>query len=205
MLQNLAEGMMKANTPLAVQAADVLNSETLTLKDFMKGSSQGWGREQGRAIYGDLLTFVENKPGTLVFFVSLSGVERMDISFASESVVELARRFRGSKGFAMTDVADADMLENLEAAAARKHQPLVIRMESNTRVLGMQPSRGNTDAFQFVQSHQTARAAQFAAANNMPIANASMKFKQLWEQGFLLRRESVAESGGVEFVYFRIG
>jgi predicted transcriptional regulator len=32
-----------------------------------------------------------------------------------------------------------------------------------------------------------------------------MKFKQLWEQGFLLRRESVADSGGVEFVYQRIG
>ena len=39
----------------------------------------------------------------------------------------------------------------------------------------------------------------------MSIANASTKFKQLWEQGFLLRQESVADSGGVEFVYQRIG
>ena len=129
----------------------------------------------------------------------------MDISFASESVVELARRFRGSKAFALTDIADADMIENLEAAAARKHQPLVIRFDGSTRLIGLQPSKGNIEAFQFARSHRTVRAAQFAAANNMPIANASMKFKQLWEQGFLLRRESVAESGGVEFLYFRIG
>ena len=32
-----------------------------------------------------------------------------------------------------------------------------------------------------------------------------MKFKQLWEQGFLLRQESTADTGGVEYVYHRIG
>jgi predicted transcriptional regulator len=31
-----------------------------------------------------------------------------------------------------------------------------------------------------------------------------MKFKQLWEQGFLLRQESTADSGGLEYVYRRI-
>jgi hypothetical protein len=40
------------------------------------------------------------------------------------------------------------------------------------------------------------RAAEFATRTGMSIANARMKFKQLWEQGFLLRRESVADSGG---------
>jgi hypothetical protein len=36
------------------------------------------------------------------------------------------------------------------------------------------------------------------------ITDASNKFKQLWENGFLLRREATAESGGVEFVYVPI-
>jgi hypothetical protein len=49
------------------------------------------------------------------------------------------------------------------------------------------------------------RAVEFAQATpDMSIANASTKFKQLWEQGFLLRRETTAESGGVEYVYCRI-
>jgi len=39
----------------------------------------------------------------------------------------------------------------------------------------------------------------------MSVANASNKFRQLWEKGFLLRREEVAESGGMEYTYFRIG
>jgi hypothetical protein len=197
--------MTTASASSHMQSKDVPNSETLVLKDFMSGASQGWGREQGRNTYSKLLTFVESRPGTLIFVVSLSGIDRMDISFASESVVELARRFRGSKGFALADVPDADMLENLEAAATRKHQPLMVQQEGRMLVIGLQPSKGSTQAFQFALTHPMVRAAQFAAAAEMPIGNASMKFKQLWEQGFLLRRESVAESGGVEFLYFRIG
>ncbi len=46
---------------------------------------------------------------------------------------------------------------------------------------------------------------EIAEKAGLSIANASTKFKQLWEQGFLMRNESVADSGGVEFLYQRIG
>jgi hypothetical protein len=205
MFQDFAEGVIRVSASNTVQTLEAPNSETILLREFMGGASQGWGREQGRRVYNELLTFIESRPGTLVFLISLRGIDRMDISFASESLVEIARRFRGSKGFAVADVPDADMLENLEAAAARVHHPLMVRQEGRMLVIGLQPSKGNAEAFQFALMHPMVRAAQFAAAAEMPIANASMKFKQLWEQGFLLRRESVADSGGVEFVYFRIG
>ena len=32
-----------------------------------------------------------------------------------------------------------------------------------------------------------------------------MKFKQLWNEGYRLRRESAADSGGVEFIYRCVG
>jgi hypothetical protein len=58
----------------------------------------------------------------------------------------------------------------------------------------------------FALTRGQARAAEFAEAKTgMSIANASTKFKQLWEQGFLLRRESVADTGGIEFIYHCIG
>jgi hypothetical protein len=73
------------------------------------------------------------------------------------------------------------------------------------RVIGVEPSQGNREALSFALSRPIVRAAEFAqAVPDMLIANASTKFKQLWEQGFLLRREATAESGGVEFVYYRI-
>jgi predicted transcriptional regulator len=97
------------------------------------------------------------------------------------------------------------MSENWEAAAERKGQPLMIWQGAEGRIIGLSPSQGNASALNFALKRECSRATEFVAATlGMSIANASMKFKQLWEQGFLLRRENVAESGGVEFLYYRI-
>lgn len=177
----------------------------IKLREFMD-ESEGWGRVEGREVYQRLLAFVEENPGVAVFRISFDGVRRVDISFASETVVELARRFRGAKGFCLVGIDDADMLENWEAAAMKKDQPLMLWSDNNPQVIGAEPSRGNREALFFALSRPHARAADFAEATpGMSIANASTKFKQLWEQGFLLRRESTADTGGVEFIYHRIG
>jgi hypothetical protein len=169
-------------------------------------SGEGWGRDQGRRVYSALIDLVEASPGAMVFRVSLEGVTRVDISFASETIVELARRYRGNKGLCFVDLADPDMTENWDAAAARKAQPLMSWDRGKVKTLGVLPSQGTVAAFEFAMKRARTRATEFAAAiPGMSIANASTKFKQLWEQGFLLRREDVAESGGIEYGYYRIG
>lgn len=176
----------------------------LRLRPLMH-SNEGWGRTAGREVYQALVDFVESKAGKLIFRISISGVKRVDISFASETVVELARRYRGKKGFCFTDLDDVDMEENWAAAAERAKQPLMTWEAGKGRVLGPQPSQGIADAFRFALTKGEARAADYAATvKGMSITNASTKFKQLWENGFLLRRETIAESGGVEFVYVSI-
>lgn len=166
---------------------------------------EGWGRSDGREVYQRLLAFVEANAGTPIFRVSIEGVKRVDISFASETIVELARRYRGSKGFCLIDLHDEDMIENWDAAAERKAQPLMLWTKDLPRVLGPSSSAGNQAALQFALSKAISRASEFAeTVANMSIANASSKFKQLWEQGFLLRTESAADTGGVEYSYRRI-
>lgn len=177
----------------------------IRFREFME-EPDGWGRVAGREVYQRLLEFVEANPGVMVFRVSMEGVRRVDISFASETLVELARRYRGVKGFCLVDLDDVDMIENWEAAAAKKSQPIVLWTSKDGRVIGAEPSQGNRDALLFALSRPQVRAAEFVEARpNVSIANASTKFKQLWTQGFLLRRERVSDSGGVEFVYQRIG
>ena len=179
-------------------------SMVIKLRAFM-AAPEGWGRVEGRKVYQRLLEFVEVNPAVIVFRVSTEGVRRVDISFASETLVELIRRYRGLKGFCLVDLDDVDMIENWEAAAAKKNQPIVLWVGENGRVIGTEPSQGNRDAMSFALSRPQTRASEFAEATpGMSIANASTKFKQLWEQGFLLRRENVADTGGVEFVYQRI-
>lgn len=177
--------------------------QVLALREFMD-RPEGWGRDQGRQVYQRLLRFVEDSAGTIIFRVSMRGVQRLDISFASETVVELARRYRRMKGFCLIDITDSDLIENLDAAAKKKDQPIVVWKGNSADLIGVEPSEGAREAFQFAMGRPQSRATEFATRKNLSIANASMKFKQLWEQGFLLRRESVADSGGVEFVYQRI-
>lgn len=179
-------------------------SADLRLSHFMDGD-EGWGRAAGRVVYPRLVQYVESKPGVLVFAVSVAGVKRVDISFASETVVELARRHRTGKGFCFVDLTDADMEENFAAAAERSKQPLMAWAGSKGRVMGPQPSQGLADAFSYALTKSEVRASDFAtSASNVSITNASTKFKQLWEAGYLLRQEATAASGGVEFVYCRI-
>lgn len=176
----------------------------LPFRDFMD-RPEGWGRAEGREVYQRLLEFVESSAGTTVFKVSMKGVKRIDMSFSSETIVELARRFRKTKGFCLVDLNDQDMMENLNAAAEKKDQPMLVWRERSAQLIGSDPSEGTREAFEFAMGRPQTRATQFATEKGIGIQNASMKFKQLWEQGFLLRRESTADTGGVEFVYHRIG
>jgi hypothetical protein len=178
---------------------------SLRLRSLMT-EDDGWGRIAGREVYQRLMEFVEANPGTLIFRISLQGVRRIDISFASETIVEIARRYRGRKGFCFGDVVDTDQRENWDAAALRADQPITSWDNSgHPSTLGPQPSEGNSDAYRFALTRPEVRAAEYAASvKGISITNASSKFKQLWEQGFLLRRDFGSQSGGVEYVYCRI-
>jgi len=177
----------------------------LRLSEFMDGED-GWGRDAGRVTCRRLIGFVESNPGILVFRVSLIRVRRVDISFASETVVELARKYRGQKGFCFVDLVDMDQRENWEAAALRAKQPIMMwGSNGKPTIVGLEPGQGTVGALAFALRKTEVRAAEYAAADkSVSITNASTKFKQLWEQGFLLRREAAAESGGLEYVYFLI-
>jgi hypothetical protein len=167
--------------------------------------SDGWGRARGREAYQRLLTSVERLPRTVVFRVSFADVERLDTSFASETVVEIARRFRKEKGFCIVDLTDEDIIENVDLAASKKDQPIFVWSDGKARLIGRQPSQGVRDALDFALARDEVRSVDYAEAReDMSVSNASMKFKALWIEGFLLRRESTAESGGVEHVYSRI-
>lgn len=167
-------------------------------------SSDGWGHIEGREVHSRLLGIVEANPGVRIFRISLKGVARTDASFPRESVMEIARRYRGDKGFCLTDFANIDLRENWGHGAEKKEQPIVIWDNDNWSLLGPEPSRGNYETLKYALSNDLIRASDVSKQLDMKLTNASTKLKQLWEKGFLLRCEEAAESGGVEFVYYRI-
>lgn len=177
----------------------------LRLTDFIGGEPEAWGNDRGREVFAQLLARVEQHPGALVFEVSLAGIRRTDASFPRESVVELARRFRKQFAFVMTDATNEDLLFNWDAAALKKEQPLFVKSESGSwRILGPQLSSAKERLLEYVMKNKKVRTAQVAADLYLKISNASTQLRDLWEMGYVLRREEVADSGGVEFVYLSV-
>ena len=175
-------------------------SAVMRLRDFMD-DQDGWGTDDGRVVHDRLLRHVEHHPEVGVFQVSLDGVRRTDASFPRESLLELARRQRKRTGFCLVDVEKEDLLDNWDAAAQKKEQPIIAWTRKGHRILGPQPSQGNVELLEFVLARYETRAADAASALDLKITNVSTKLKQLWEQGYILRREEIAETGGIEYVY----
>jgi hypothetical protein len=175
----------------------------ILLRELM-GDQDGWGTDEGRAVFGKLIDQVEAHPEVQVFQVSLSGVRRTDSSFPRESVMELARRYRKRLGFCLIDATSADLLENWDFAAQKKEQPLFVWNGNNYRIIGPRPTKGTARLVDFVCGRRETRASDAADNLSLSLTNASTKLKQLWEQGFVLRREEIADSGGIEFVYIAI-
>lgn len=70
-------------------------SITVKLRDFTE-DDHPFGNVQGKATFGKLLDFVHSHPQYSVFGISLTGIEATDASFPRESVVAVAKFFRGS-------------------------------------------------------------------------------------------------------------
>jgi hypothetical protein len=175
----------------------------ICLRDYM--GSSGWGHIQGRRVREQLQDLVASSPAEDIIVLSLEGVEHIDVSFPRESVVELAKQYRGQRGFCLTHLNDPDLLENWDAAASMREQPLFVWGAAGTyRILGPQPSAGLREMLQYVLSVPVARTSEAASALDLKIPNASNKLKQLWQEGYILRREDTAESGGIEYEYVRI-
>lgn len=177
---------------------------TIRLRDFMQ-SSDAWGHDEGREVFLKLLRAVEGYAGYQVFRISLEGVRRTDASFPRECVIELAKRYRGAKGFCLSDAGNQDLLDNWEMAADKKEQPIIYwKEDSSYRIIGPQPSRGNQEIFDYVLSVPYATAVSAAKILGLKLTNASTKLKMLCGQGFLLRRDEPSPSGGIEYIYFGI-
>lgn len=169
------------------------------------GESNGWGRDQGRATAEKLVSFLSTIPERRLVKLSMEGVERIDASFASEAIAEVIARFRKKVGIYLAELADGGIKLNIDLAAERIDVPVLVSNDGAIEVIGMKPSSGNRQALEYAWTKGEVRAAEFADIAGISIANASTKYKQLWEQGFLMRIDSAADSGGVEFLYRRIG
>ena len=145
--------------------------------------------------------YVEKHRGTTLFEISFTDIEFADSSFARESIVLLAKLYRGTKGFIIIDLDDEDIIDNIDYAAVALDQPLTIRLDTEIRTLGPVLTKSNLEILNFLKKKKKTTTSQIASSMNLSVQNASSKLKKLVDDGYILRFEETAESGGIEFIY----
>ena len=173
---------------------------TIRLRSYLPGPD-AWGRDQGQQVQERLREVVDKKPSATVVVISLDGVVRTDSSFPRVAVVMLAEYYRRQRGICLVDLTGEDLFENWDAAAQLRQYPLFVWQQGGYRIIGPQPSEGTRDMLIYVLRQTVTTASEAAAQLGISVQNASNKLKQLWEGGYILRRERAASTGGVEYMY----
>lgn len=178
------------------QKSVLINLRNFTIDDHP------YGNVQGKDVFRKLADFVDQHPQCKVFGISLSEIEATDASFPRESVVSVAKQYRGERGFYLEGFKNRqDLIDNWHYAASAKEQPLMIWDDASPQVIGATLSSSNQAVIDYLIENKDITAAKVAADLNITVPNASSKLKKLVDQGFIIRSEETAESGGIEYVY----
>jgi len=176
------------------------NPVKINLRDFTN-SDHPFGNIQGREVYRKLVEFIDKHATQSIFGISLQEIKATDASFPRESVISIAKQYCGEKGFYLEGIKDRDLIDNWNYAAAAKKQPLVIWNDDDYELIGPEVSSSIRTLLDYIFKNQEVTAARVSNDLDMSVQNASTKLKKLATQGFVMRCEESAESGGVEYIY----
>lgn len=178
-------------------------SQVIKLLDFTQ-NDHPYGNVQGKEVFRKLSDYIDTHPNVQIFGISLQGIVATDASFPRESVIAAAKRYRETKGFYLEQVSNKDILDNWKYAAQAMEQPLVYWRDGEHEVLGPEITSATKELIDYVLTKEHVLASEVALGLGISIQNASTRLKKLVDQGYILRREDVADTGGIEFVYHAI-
>ncbi len=173
----------------------------ITLLDFTEGEDHPFGNVLGKESFRSLSDYIDTHPQYSIYEVSLKGIVATDASFPRESVLTVAKLYRQTKSFFMTNVHNPDTLDNWDYAAKAKEQPIISWDRDSYRVLGPELTSSTSQLLDYVLTKKGVLAAQVAADLDISVQNASTRLKKLVSEGYILRTEVAAESGGIEYIY----
>jgi len=162
------------------------------------------GSALGRLVFDKLRDIVIQNPNQRLFSLSAKGVRTSDTTFARDSVLALARQYRGHRAFCLVDISDQDQLDNWSYAADNQGQPLMAWEGESCVILGAQLTKSGHKVMEFVLSRSTVSVSEVAIHLDITVPNASTTLKKLQDQGYMIRTEERAPTGGIEYFYHSI-
>lgn len=175
-------------------------SITINLLDFTL-DDHPFGNAQGRQTYSKLAEFIDANPSQSIFGISLNGIVATDASFPRESVIAIAKQYRGEKGFFLEGFKSRDLIDNWNYAAKAKDQPLVIWSDDGFELIGPEVKSSTKTLLEYIFENRSVTTSRVSSDLHVSVQNASTQLKKLVDLGFIMRSEEIAESGGVEYIY----
>ncbi|BAP67124.1 MarR family transcriptional regulator [Acinetobacter baumannii] len=173
----------------------------IRLLELMDGNTHPFGNIIGRKTLQRLQQTIDLYPSDSIFEISLEGIEATDSSFPRESVVSLAKQFRGEKWFYLTHFSSVDLIDNWDYAAKAKLQPILIVQPTEARFIGPELKGATKDLLDFVVNRKIVSTSNLAKELNITVQNASTRLKRLVSEGYLIRSEEASLTGGIEYLY----
>jgi hypothetical protein len=180
------------------------NIHIIEIRNFTEESNP-YGTSRGRETYIKLLAHIDKEQKAPIIGFSFSGLSSVDMSFLRESLIYTIKRYSKEKTFFAFNFPSEDMFINLDGAAVSGEQHLTCWVNHQCRFAGPKPTASSKALLDMVVSHRSTTTALVAEELKISVQNASTRLKRLAEEGFLLRVEEAADSGGKEFVYQVVG
>ncbi len=164
------------------------------------------GEDVGGVAFAGLVRWVVEAPYCTHFEISLLGVHQMDAAFARASIVRLAQRFKGRRGFTVTGISNSTLIDVLDAAASEGGAPIAVREGDYLRLAGTEPSECHRETFEFALTRECFNVREYASSvTGLKLATASKRIQNLLNQGLLIRHRSSRSSRHRGFRYSAIG
>jgi hypothetical protein len=174
---------------------------SISLHDEVEGRD-AWGTEFGAIVFARInVRLLALDPGTLVS-LDYGGLERSDVSFQREAVVETLRKHRPRLLFIATQLTDPDMRDNLAIALDRRGEMLLVRGKGrHPIVLGKRLTAEHQSTLHKVWALGGLVSSDLGDAK---LSTASSRLALLWKAGLIERVEGTSVTGGREHRYLPI-
>lgn len=184
----------------------------LNLVDHI-GRADAWGTDLGARVFSKINTALTSLDDSVIVRIDYGGLERSDVSFQREAVVETLRKHRPKLLFVAEGLSDDDLRLNLEMALSRRGEAVLSRGSEGVDVLGkpLPPEHRLTlervwQLGEVTSSALLEDAKRFAGSSrkgSVPnLSTMSSRLIALWKAGLLARVEGSSPSGGREHRYY---
>lgn len=179
-------------------------TRSVELSEYV-GRPEAWGTDLGARVFAKLnVDLMGLSEGTLVP-IDFAGLERSDVSFQREAIVETIRKHRPRLLFLAVNLDDADLRTNLELALEKRGEVLLLMGEDGLDVIGKRLPEEHRRTLEQVWKAGGATSAQLVREHpDTKVSTTSSRLIALWRAGLVERVEGSAASGGREHHYLPI-